>query len=148
MIALIVFMVPTNVFMLVSRCLASWPRPERGLKAGLLLQTDYWHIFEWLDDSGEVDKVVLASPNVSLWVPAYTDEVVVLRPSLRDDATPTNGWIRSRAFLSRARLHYADRRYAAISVRYILWGPQEREMAHEDDDGHTVTFPDAGKCID
>ncbi len=146
MIALIVFLVPSNIIMLVVPLFGVVASPERGLNAGLLLQSDYWHMFQWLDDSGEVDKVVLASPNVSLWVPAYTDEVVVFGHPFET--------INAKERLDQVRAFYRGQDCTTLigdtldfRVRYILWGPQEREMAHEDDDGHTVTFPDAGKCI-
>ena len=144
MIALIVFIVPTNIIVLVVPLFGVVASPERGLKAGLLLQSDYWHMFQWLDDSGELDKVVLAAPNVSLWVPAYTDDVVVFgHPFETIDA--------------KERLRQVEEFYRGqdcttligdtldFRVRYILWGPQERELAQEDGDGHI--FPDAGKCI-
>ncbi len=49
-------------------------RVEEG---GPFLERDYTAAFEWLRFNTEADDVVLASPNVSLWVPAWTGTRVV-----------------------------------------------------------------------
>jgi hypothetical protein len=144
MIALIVFIVPTNVFMLGIPLFGVVFDPDSGLDKGMLVETGYWNTFEWLNDHGEDNTVVLASPNVSLWIPAYTREVVVYGHPF--ETVPND-----------ERLEQVEDFYRGIDcetllgdglpfdVRYIMWGPQERHFAEKDDDD--VTYPDAGKCI-
>jgi hypothetical protein len=143
MIALIVFMVPTNVFVLGLPLVGAVASPDRGLDAGLLLQSDYWREFQWLNENAKPDQVVLAAPNVSLWVPAYTDQVVVYGHLY--ETVP-----------SELRLHQVEAWYRGedcdtllsndlpFHVRYIFWGPQEKAMG-EPKDGDV--YPNAGKCI-
>jgi hypothetical protein len=138
-------MVPTNVFMLGIPLFGVVYAPDSGLDKGLLLETGYWNTFEWLNDNGEPDAVVLASPNVSLWIPAYTDEVVVYGHPY--ETVPND-----------ERLKQVEDFYRGLDcttllsedlpfvVRYIIWGPQEEKFAQSDDDG--VTYPLAGKCVE
>ncbi len=145
LIALIVFIVPTNVFVLVIPLYGAVAAPESGLEAGMLIQTDYWHTIQWLDDHGEKDAVVLASPNISLWIPAYTQQVVVyghpfetVPADLRLDQV--REWYRGldcTTLLSDA---------VPFHVKYIFWGPQEKDLSFDED--NDVTYPDTGKCID
>jgi hypothetical protein len=144
MIALIVFMVPTNVFMLGIPLFGVVYDPDSGLDKGLLLETEYWNTIEWLNDHGEPDAVVLASPNVSLWIPAYTPEVVVYGHPY--ETVP-----------AKVRLKEVEDFYRGLDcttligdqlpfvVRYIIWGPQEQKFALTDDD--RVIYPNAGQCI-
>jgi hypothetical protein len=147
MIALIVFIVPTNVFMLGIPLYGVVFAPESGLDKGILIETEYWQAFNWLNDHGEPDAVVLASPNISLWIPAYTPEVVVYGHPF--ETVP-----------SEERLKQVEDFYRGIDcqtllsdqsdqkpfvVRYIFWGPQEQRFAEKDEDG--VVYPGAGKCI-
>jgi hypothetical protein len=144
MIALIVFIVPTNIFMLGIPLFGVVYAPDSGLDKGLLLETEYWNTFEWLNSNGQPDAVVLASPNVSLWIPAYTEEVVVYGHPY--ETVPND-----------VRLKQVEDFYRGLDcqtllsdqlpfvVRYIMWGPQEERFAQSDEDG--ATFPNAGKCI-
>jgi hypothetical protein len=45
--------------------------------AGMLLERDYRTAFEWLRENRAPDDVILASPNVSLWLPSWTGQQVV-----------------------------------------------------------------------
>jgi len=144
LIALIVFLVPSNLLLLTIPLYGAVFEPDSGLEQGLLIEADYWHIFEWLRDDGDQDAVVLASPNVSLWIPAYTRQVVVYGHPY--ETVPND------ERQEQVEQFYRGQDCATLlgddlpfRVRYILWGPQERSFAAEDDDGHT--YPDAGKCI-
>ena len=144
LIALIVFLVPSNILVLTIPLYGTVFEPDSGLDQGLLVETDYWHTFEWLRDSGDKDAVVLASPNISLWIPAYTRQVVVYGHPY--ETVPND------EREEQVEQFYRGQDCATLlgddlpfRVRYIVWGPQERSFAAEDDDGHI--FPDAGLCI-
>jgi hypothetical protein len=44
---------------------------------GMLLQEDYFVVFDWLESRTNANDVVLASPTVSLWLPVWTGARVV-----------------------------------------------------------------------
>ncbi len=50
MIALIVFIVPTNVLMLIIPLFGVVFDPDSGLDKGMLVETEYWYAYEWLAD--------------------------------------------------------------------------------------------------
>ncbi len=143
-IALLVALIPSNILVLGIPLFGAVSNPDSGLETGLLVEADYWHAMEWLRDQGEPDAVVLAAPNISLWIPAYTRQVVVYGHPF--ETVPAE-----------ERLQQVERFYRGqdcdtllsdelpFRVRYLFWGPQERTFAAEDDDGNT--YPDAGKCI-
>jgi len=145
LIALIVFIVPTNVFVLGIPLFGAVAAPESGLDAGMLIETDYWHTIQWLQDRGEKDAVVLASPNISLWIPAYTQQVVVYGhpfETVPDDLR-----------LDQVREWYRGQDCTTLlndtipfDVKYIIWGPQEKAL--DVDEENDITYPDTGKCVD
>lgn len=143
LLTLIVFIIPTNILNLGIPLFGTVFEPDSGLEAGLLIETDYWHAFGWLNDHGEPDAVVLASSNISLWVPAYTRQVVVYGHEF--ETVPAKlrkrqveDWYHGKdcdTLLSNA---------VPFTVRYIFWGPQERAM-REDEDG--TVYPASDRCI-
>jgi hypothetical protein len=142
-IALIVFIIPTNLFVMGLPLYGAVASPDSGLSAGLLLETGYWDGFQWLETHGEQGAVVLAAPNVSMWVPAYTPQVVVygheyetVPHDLRFEQV--EDWYRGEDCVT---LLSDD---LSFTVRYIFYGPQEKRFA-EDADG--APYPNAGKCI-
>lgn len=144
LIALFVLLVPSNLLVLGIPLFGAVANPESGLDSGLLVEDDYWQMVQWLDRNGEENAVVLAAPNISLWIPAYTDQVVVYGHPYetihaQQRQQQVEQWYRGQdcATLLSATLPFR--------VRYIFWGPQEQQLAREDDDGNT--YPDAGKCI-
>ncbi|MCD4684945.1 MAG: hypothetical protein K8S97_03300 [Anaerolineae bacterium] len=145
MITLIVFLVPTNVFVLGIPLFGAVINSDSGISAGLLVESDYWKTIQWLDDRDEADAVVLAAPNISLWIPAYTEQVVVYGHPFETihaekRLEQVEQWYRGQD----CDTLFSDEQ--SFSIRYIIWGPQEQEIAAEDDDGNT--YPDAGKCVD
>ncbi|MBN1679174.1 MAG: hypothetical protein JW966_02705 [Anaerolineae bacterium] len=144
MIALIVFLLPTNVLNLGLPLFGAVANTDSGLDTGLLIETDYWHAMEWLKDEARDDAVVLASPNISLWIPAYTDQVVVFGHDFETVPNKENkdmmyAWYRGQDCTTL----FSDA--VPFEVGYILWGPQEQSL-DKDDEG--VTYPDTGKCVD
>ena len=145
MMALIVLLLPTNVLVLGIPLFGAVVDPDSGLDAGLLLESDYVDAIRWLRNNAEADEVVLAAPKVSLWIPAYTDLVVVYGHPFET--------IHAEERLAQVEAWYRGEDCDTLlsddlpfRVRYIFWGPQERALAREDADGHT--YPNAGKCIE
>ncbi|MBI5961080.1 MAG: hypothetical protein HY866_20240 [Chloroflexi bacterium] len=144
MIALIVFIVPTNILVLGIPLFGVIARPESGLEYGMLVETDYWTQIEWLQENGSEDEVVLASPNVSQWIPAYTAQVVVFGHLLEtvpaeERLEQVEAWYRGQD----CETLLSDQ--IPFKVRYVFWGPQEKKL-EEDDDGNVI-YPDIGKCV-
>ncbi len=103
--------------------------------SGLLLQRDYGDAFDWLRLRVRDNDVVLASPNVGLWLPARTGSTVVyghprmtLEPTEKQRAL--NDWYASET-VSEACFRLLDgdfSAYGSYQVRYVLVGPQERSL--------------------
>jgi hypothetical protein len=96
---------------------------------GPFLERDYASAFEWLRLNTRPEDVVLASPNVSLWVPAWTGARVVyghpfetLNAGAREQAV-VNWYADSQASNCSDVLNTAD-----YAVRYIVIGPQEAQL--------------------
>ncbi|MBN1562908.1 MAG: hypothetical protein JXA10_03670, partial [Anaerolineae bacterium] len=163
LIALIVFIVPSNVLNLGIPLFGAVFNTDSGLENGLLLETDYWDTFSWLRSNAEDDTVVLAAPNVSLWTPAYTDQLVVYGHQF--ETVPNN------ERLQQVKDWYRGEDCETLlgddlpfRVRFIVWGPQEEafakgeinvnldlpddEEANGDTDIEPETYPNAGKCIE
>jgi hypothetical protein len=144
MIALIVFIVPTNVLVLTIPLFGVIARPESGLEHAMLVETDYWREIQWLQEHGVEDEVVLASPNVSQWIPAYTAQVVVYGHLLEtvpaeERLEQVEAWYRGQD----CETLLSDR--VPFKVSYIFWGPQEQRL--EEDENGKVIYPDTGKCV-
>lgn len=77
LIAVFIFILPSNFITLMIPLFGVVANQEQGAQAGLMLDRDYVDMFAWLDEFGAEDEVVLASPDVSLWLPAQTPLRVV-----------------------------------------------------------------------
>jgi hypothetical protein len=76
-IALIVFILPSNIFSLLLPVFGVL-NPVQGIEQGILLPKDTYQAIKWLAANGQPNTVVLAQPlPTSLWVPAYTNKRVV-----------------------------------------------------------------------
>ncbi len=143
--ALIVLLLPTNVLVLGIPLFGAVLNPDSGLDTGMLLESGYVDGMHWLRNNAKPDEVVLAAPKVSLWIPAYTDLVVVYGHPFEtihaeERLKQVEAWYRGKdceTLLSAAM---------PFHVRYIFWGPREQMLAHEDADGNI--YPNAGKCIE
>lgn len=76
LVALFVFIVPSNVFALLLPIVGVL-NPNAGLQNNQLVSSDYSRAIAWLHDNTSSGSVVLAPPNPSLWIPAYTPARVV-----------------------------------------------------------------------
>lgn len=146
MIILLVLIIPTNIINLAVPLYGVISSPESGLDTGLLLQTDYWDAIKWLEENGDTDAVVLAAPNVSIWVPAYTHQVVVYGHEFET--------VPAEERLEQVEAWYRGQDCTTLlgdslpfTVRYVLWGPQEADLGRDEDTDELI-YPDTGKCID
>lgn len=114
-----VFVLLTPLFPLIAN------RPENS--QGLFLQRDYVAAFEWLRDRARLDDVVLASEQVSLWLPSWAGmRVVYGHPYETLDAEVKQqqvlDWFDSGAS---GNCESLLKRY---NIRFVIVGPQERAL--------------------
>jgi hypothetical protein len=94
--------------------------------AAVLLERDYLAAFTWLRPRIDNTDVVLASPTVSIWLPAYADgRVVYAHPYETLNAEARNAQVET-WFSDRATPETCRALLQEYDVRYILVGPQER----------------------
>ncbi|MDX2140139.1 MAG: hypothetical protein SF123_18775 [Chloroflexota bacterium] len=96
--------------------------------SAVLLDRNYVAAFAWLRPRVDSNDVVLASPTVSIWIPAYADgRVVYAHPyetlNAQDREMQVATWFSTEATPEQCRALLE-----AYSVRYILVGPQERTL--------------------
>lgn len=96
--------------------------------SGMLLERDYTRVFRWLADRVSAGDVILAAPDTSVWLPAWTGAQVVYGfPGGTIDAAA-----RRRAVLDWYRetepARCRDLLQGEYIVRYVLMGPQELEL--------------------
>lgn len=102
--------------------------------SGMFLQRDYTSAFQWLDEQTSSLDVVLASPNVSLWLPVWARARVVYgHPFETLDAAVKRAavlaWYQSDAGENcDPLLRGAYRFERPYTVRYVIVGPQERQL--------------------
>ncbi len=123
LIALFVFVIPSNILAL-GIPLFGLINPQAGLEERLLVQRGYWDAMSWLARHGKPDDVVLSSPNIGLWIPAWGEKRVVYgHPWETLDA---------RTKRAQVELWYLGQRCEAVleqyQVRYVIVGPQERAL--------------------
>ncbi len=103
---------------------------------GVLLERDYLGAFTWLNGViGNSRAVILASPNTSLWVPAWTGGYVVYgHPTITTQATFKRDavikWYQTSDVnqcdsLLRGEYSFRSSQY---TVTYVLFGPQEAQL--------------------
>ncbi len=125
LVALFVFVVPSNVLAL-GMPLFGIINPEAGHDLRLLVEHGYWEAMNWLADTGQPQEVVLSSPNVGLWIPAWGGKRVVYGHPFE-------------TLYSETRLAQVEAWYrgedcdvlldnAYFEVHYVLVGPQERAL--------------------
>ena len=134
---LIVLSVPSNVLAL-GIPLFGLINPEAGLSQRLLVQRGYWDAMSWLEDHGKADDVVLAGPNVSLWIPAFGDKRVVYGHPWETIDAPTK--------LAEVTAWYGGADCADLldryHVRYVVVGPQERALSESGSDACYADLPE------
>ncbi len=124
---LVVFLIPSNLLTL-GIPLFGLLNPEAGLEQRLILQIGYGDALDWLAQNGQPDDVVLASPNVSLWIPPYSGRHVVYGHPWESVNAPAK-LAQVEDFFSGRACYWPTVERDGYSVRYVLVGPQEREYS-------------------
>ena len=129
---LLVFVMPSNILALGVPLFGLF-NPEGGLELRLLVEHDYWDAMRWLAGHGESEDVVLSSPNIGLWIPAWSDKHVVYgHPFETLDAA---------AKFSQIEAWYQGEDCETVfdhyDIRYVVVGPQERAITAGVDGGDT-----------
>lgn len=103
---------------------------EAGANAGLVAGADYIAVYDWLEEVGQVDEVVLAAPNISLWIPSRTDLRVVYGHPFETVPADTR--------LKQVEDFYSGRDCTALfnenlkfQIDYVVWGSEERQFAKD-----------------
>lgn len=125
LITLIVFSMPSNVLVL-GLPLYGVANPQSGLDDRLLVEIGYWRTMEWLDDhnTGEFGSVVLSSPNISLWIPAWSGHQVVYGHYIETLEGETKLVEVQQWYQGQGCTDLLER----YRVRYVVVGPQERAI--------------------
>jgi hypothetical protein len=113
-----------------------YPLMNASMRAnsGYLLERDYNSLFQWLRLRPTQNSVVLAAPEVGLWLPAWSGHQVVFGAEEqtldgRVKRQAVEGWYRDGNGDQCGRLltgaYSVSGRYA---VRYVVYGPRERAL--------------------
>jgi hypothetical protein len=126
LIALFTLILPSNVLALVIP-LTGVLNTQAGLEARILLTGDYAASVDWLRTNAGAGSVVLALPEVSLWVPAYTSARVVYgHPFETVDAAAKRDFVR--AFYSGDSCQLSAQPFP---ITYVIIGPNAVPDAKE-----------------
>lgn len=128
LILVAVMILPSHLITLAIPLYGAVFNREDGAKSGLVANTDYIALYDWLAEVGRVDEVVLASPPTSLWIPARTDLRVVYGHPF--ETVPNNTRLRQVENFYSGRdctTLFSDK--IGFQVDYVVWGPEERLFA-------------------
>jgi hypothetical protein len=131
--AMIPVIAASNILVLVLPLRPLTDESVRGTKH-VLLQEDYVNAFRWLRDNDAAGEVILASPDVSLWIPAqigarviYTHPQQTIQPTAKKQAVLE--WYREIDPTRCEPLLQGEFSYTgSYQVRYVLVGPKEAEI--------------------
>lgn len=124
---LLVFLIPTNVIVLLIPLFGAVANREAGADAGILVEKAYVDVFDWLEINAREDEVVLSSPIISSWVPAQANVRVVYGHPY--ETVPAK--LRERQVKNFFEGKDCDALFAEaldFDVAYVIWGPREEEM--------------------
>jgi hypothetical protein len=127
LVALVVFILPSHVLTFIAPLAFAVFDRQAGQDTSLLLSQDYIQALEWADNDSQNNQVLLASPPISLWIPARTH----LRPFYGHPFETVPAELRRQAM----RHFYQGEDCQAVfdsalpfRVSYVLWGPQEDKI--------------------
>jgi len=124
LVALFVFIAPSNVFILVLT-LVGVAQPRAGLQNYQLLPADYSHAITWLHDNTTPDSVVLAPLSTSLWMPAYTPARVVYGHPFET----VNASVKAQEVADWYAGRGCTELISKYHVQYVVLGPSEMEAS-------------------
>ncbi|RQV99412.1 hypothetical protein EH221_00220 [bacterium] len=126
-ILLLVFSILTNILLLMSGVLA-----VRAGNPRLVLSSDEREMLDWIDSHLDENAVILCSPEMGNFVPAYTDSKVLYgHPFETVNAKQMEMYVTS-FFDGSMGLDGLKSIVDEYQVTYILYGPRERELGTPD----------------
>jgi hypothetical protein len=149
LILLFVFMLPSNIIALGIPLFGAVANREEGAKSGLLVDRNYAEIYDWLEEFGTEGEVVLASPEISLWIPAETPLRVVYGHPF--ETVPADERLEQiEEFFSGQdceTLVLSDN--LKFTVSYVIWGDREDALSEEiREDNPDETFEDCRAVLE
>ncbi len=140
-----VLMIPSNIIGLGIPLYGAVVNPEGGADAAILIDQNYIEVYEWLEEIGRQNEVVLAGPNTSLWLPARTDLRVVYGHPFETVPAEKREQQMEDFFSGRDCTTLFDTKQVNFEITYVIYGPEEREITEEvRQDNPDETFRD---CI-
>ncbi len=121
---LILLVLPTYIFSLGTPMIVA-SNPENAVVInGIVLPKDYVTAFEWLDEHGQEDEVVLASPPVDLWIPGKTQTRAVYGHKI-ESVSGKKGLEQVEDFYTGASCNLLTQDTQKFEIDYVIWGPAE-----------------------
>lgn len=124
---LILAIVPiSHLFVLFAPVLLYSASPQQV--TGIMLDRDYIGAFYWLREASAPENVILASPEVGIWIPGYTGDRVVYAHDFETLEAATKE-AELTAWYQAEQSEICGDLIARYNVRYILFGPVERRLS-------------------
>lgn len=137
LVMVLVSMLPSNLLVMGIPLFGALVDEESGGNTAILLEEEYMLLFDWLNEFGSENEIVLASPETGLWIPAETP----LRPVYAHpiESVPTEA-LKSQLedFFSGENCNrvFENR---SFEVSYLVVGPREiayaQSLVDDDDSG-------------
>ena len=116
----IIMIIPTNLMIILGGLQAI-----RGKEESIYLSQDEYQGLLWLETNTEAEAVILASPEMGLFIPAYTGRRVLYgHPFETPDAVNRETQLLS--FFSGAEYGFDEQ--AILGAEYLFYGNREREL--------------------
>jgi hypothetical protein len=119
-------MLPSNVLALLVPLYGGAFNREEGAEVGLVIENDYVQAFDWLQENGIENEIVLAAPPVSVWTPAETNLRVVYGHPL-ETVHADRREQQVEAFYDGDDCDDLFDDDVGFSVDYVVWGPREEK---------------------
>lgn len=126
LILVLVLMLPSNVLALLVPLYGGAFNREEGAEVGLVIENDYVQAFDWLQENGIENEIVLAAPPVSVWTPAETNLRVVYGHPL-ETVHADRREQQVEAFYDGDDCDDLFDDDVGFSVDYVVWGPREEK---------------------
>jgi hypothetical protein len=147
--AVFIAMLPSNLLVISVPLFGTLVDEESGGDGAILLEQEYSDLFDWLNEFGSENEVVLASPETSIWIPAQTPlRPFYAHPFETVPAAELEAW--SENFFSGQDCNAVVQ--GDFTVSYLVIGPREIDYAHilledNEDDTHNDIPPELQRCI-
>lgn len=131
MLLIFMFSLPSNIFLVASGIMAASTRSTQ-----LYLTSDEYQTLSWIKENLPPETVILASPEISLLIPAFTGRrVVYAHPFETVDAEK----LKQSVLEFYIEPEWSDRKSAFLTsnhVGYVLYGPRELKYNSRPDVSH------------